>query len=82
MANLGAGRDLTELKDVVFDEMVEKHFAGMIELLNQFRDEDTPYLSRPAPKFAKSFGDYDHLARVKEWSATGGLADDEGGEAE
>jgi ATP-dependent helicase/nuclease subunit B len=75
-------RDLTELKDVVFDEMMEKHFAGMVELLDQFRDEQTPYLSRPVPKFAKSFGDYDHLARVKEWSATGGLADDEGGEAE
>ena len=76
----GERRDLTTFKEVDFDEMVERHFAGMIELLDQFRDAQTPYLSRPAPKFAKSFGDYDHLARVKEWSATGGLVED-GGEA-
>jgi len=74
----GERRDLTAFKDVDFNDMVERHFAGMIVLLNQFRDAQTPYLSRPAPKFAKSFGAYDHLARVKEWSASGGLV--EGGE--
>jgi hypothetical protein len=25
------------------------------------------------------YGDYDHLARVKEWSSTGGAAEDSGG---
>lgn len=78
----GDRRDLTTFKDVVFDEMAEKHFNGMLELLNQFRDEQTPYLSRPAPKFSKDFGAYDHLARVKEWSATSGLTDDGDGVAE
>ena len=77
----GDKRDLSEIKDVVFDEMVERHFNGMMELLNQFNDGETPYLSRPAPKFAKSFGAYDHLARVKEWSATGGLIENSGGDA-
>ena len=77
----GDRRDLAIFKDVVFDDMVERHFAGLLELLNQFRDAQTPYLSRPAPKFAKSDGTYDHLARVKEWSATGGLVES-GGEGE
>jgi ATP-dependent helicase/nuclease subunit B len=48
-------------------------------MLDQFADEKTPYLSRPMPQFASRFGDYDHLARVKEWSGAGG--EDEAGEA-
>lgn len=37
-----------------------------------FDDPRTPYRSRPRPKFARDEGDYDHLARVREWSAAGG----------
>jgi ATP-dependent helicase/nuclease subunit B len=44
------------------------HFAGLVDLLNQFRDPATPYPPRPFPKFSKRFNAYDHLARVKEWS--------------
>ena len=51
-------------------ELAEQHFAGLKMLLEAFACEDTPYLSRPFPKFAPRFSDYDHLARVKEWSAT------------
>jgi len=47
---------------------------GLKLLLEQFARGSTPYLSRPHPKFAGRGADYDHLARVKEWSATGGLA--------
>jgi ATP-dependent helicase/nuclease subunit B len=46
-------------------------------LLDQFRDETTPYIPRPFPKYAAKYNDYDHLARVKEWSATGGVAGEE-----
>src|SRR5262249_52584453 len=56
-------------------ELPEQHFAGLQILLNAFACEDTPYLSRPFPKFVPRFSDYDHLARVKEWSATGGESD-------
>jgi ATP-dependent helicase/nuclease subunit B len=56
-------------------ELAEQHFAGLKMLLEAFASEDTPYLSRPFPKFAPRFSDYDHLARVKEWSATGGESD-------
>ena len=61
-----------------FRDVVESNFVGMQVLLNQFRKADTPYLARPLPQYASRFGRYDHLARVKEWSAGAG---DEGGEA-
>ncbi|HTZ68250.1 MAG TPA: PD-(D/E)XK nuclease family protein, partial [Roseiarcus sp.] len=56
-------------------ELAEQHFAGLQMLLGAFACEETPYLSRPFPKFAPRFSDYDHLARVKEWSATAGESD-------
>jgi ATP-dependent helicase/nuclease subunit B len=56
-------------------ELAEQHFVGLQMLLNAFGCEETPYLSRPFPKFVPRFSDYDHLARVKEWSATGGESD-------
>jgi ATP-dependent helicase/nuclease subunit B len=55
--------------------LAEQHFAGLRTLLDAFACEDTPYLSRPFPKFVPRFSDYDHLARIKEWSATGGESD-------
>jgi ATP-dependent helicase/nuclease subunit B len=55
--------------------LAEQHFAGLKILLDAFGCERTPYLSLPFPKFAPRFSDYDHLARVKEWSATGGESD-------
>jgi len=59
-------------------DLAEQHFAGLEALLDQFADPDTPYLSRPMPKFASRYSDYDHLARVKEWSLTGGAANGDG----
>ena len=40
-------------------------------LIDAFDDEATPYRSQPRPAAAPRFSDYDHLARVKEWSAGG-----------
>ena len=51
--------------------LAEKHLGELRILLDQFADETTPYLSRPIPQFASRFAEYDHLARVKEWSASG-----------
>ena len=58
--------------------LAEKHFAELTLLLDEFAREETPYLSRPFPKFISRFSDYDHLARVKEWATAG---DDEAGDA-
>ncbi|NVJ70164.1 MAG: double-strand break repair protein AddB [Alphaproteobacteria bacterium] len=39
---------------------------GLRGLVKEFSKEATPYLSNPRPKEA-GYGDFDHLARVKEW---------------
>jgi ATP-dependent helicase/nuclease subunit B len=66
-----------KFEDATFADVVASHMAGLKLLVEQFRREATPYLSRPHPKFAARGDDYDHLARAKEWSATGGLGGDE-----
>ncbi len=53
-------------------EVAERHFAGLIALITQFRDPATPYPPRPFPKFAARYNAYDHLARVKEWASSEG----------
>jgi ATP-dependent helicase/nuclease subunit B len=40
--------------------------AGLRRLIARFDDPDTPYLSVPRPERAPRYGDYAHLARVKE----------------
>jgi len=70
-----------KFKDEILADVAEEHYRALIALLDQFADEATPYAPRPYPKFIGAFGVYDHLARVKEWSASGGLADSPGGEA-
>jgi ATP-dependent helicase/nuclease subunit B len=39
---------------------------GLKRLITAFSDAGTPYLSNPRPR-ETGYGDYDHLARVKEW---------------
>ena len=73
----GDRRDLNFKDDATLAEVAEEHYAALVAMLDQFRDQATPYLPRPYPKFIGAFGVYDHLARVKEWSASGGLAENE-----
>jgi len=68
-----------EIKRLAFEDfaaVAARHFDGLKALLAQFADPETPYPPRLFPKFAKRAGDYDHLARVKEWSATAGQSDE------
>jgi ATP-dependent helicase/nuclease subunit B len=37
-------------------------------VVNSFDFESTGYLSRPNPKHVPDYSDYEHLARVQEWS--------------
>ncbi|WP_131195189.1 double-strand break repair protein AddB [Lichenihabitans psoromatis] len=64
-------------KDRSFEDVVADHFEGLVQMLDSFRDPATGYPARPYPQFAARFNAYDHLSRVKEWSAAGG---DDGGE--
>lgn len=62
----------TSKKEVL--DLVDEAFLGVKEILNQFRDEKTPYIASPRPDKVK-FNDYALLSREKEW-----LTDDEMGE--
>jgi ATP-dependent helicase/nuclease subunit B len=60
-----------------FAALSEAHFDGLVGLLQSFEALETGYVARPYPQFANRFQTYDHLARVKEWSLSGGLAESE-----
>ncbi len=49
--------------------------AGLQRMITAFDDPDTPYRSRPRPARGLRFNDYDHLARIAEWSTGGGGED-------
>ena len=52
------------------DDLVAATEARLRSLVAAFSRYDMPYLSRPRPSVAPRFSDYDHLARVAEWSAS------------
>lgn len=49
-------------------EAIDRAAAGAREWLETFSRTETPYLSQPRPKFLNTFGDYDLLARRREWA--------------
>ena len=53
-------------------DAAEQAMAGLERLIEQFSDPACGYTSRTAPQFVKLYvSDYDHLARVFEWSNSG-----------
>lgn len=54
-----------------------EHLAGFALMVAGFRSGERSFTSRFAAQFARFDGDYDHLARVKEWSAAGHYSDEE-----
>ncbi len=72
--------EIAEIKD--FEAAIELARAGFEKLLKAFAEARTPYLSYPRPEAAGA-GDYDHLARVREWSGVGAaVATPDKGEAD
>jgi len=53
-------------------EVAAKALDGLKRRIAAFDNPKTPYLSRPRPMFEGRFGDYDHLARVREWRTAEG----------
>jgi ATP-dependent helicase/nuclease subunit B len=69
-----------EWKDTTPDAEADRALARFTEVIGKFDDEASPYLSKERPMFIRRFpGEYDHLARVKEWSLSGGAEEDEAG---
>jgi len=58
------------------DAQADRAFAKLAGLVRRFDNESEPYRSLVHPMWKARYGDYDHLARVKEWSSTGGPEDD------
>jgi ATP-dependent helicase/nuclease subunit B len=58
------------------DSQADRALKKLAELVRRFDDQSEPYRSLVHPMWTTHYGDYDHLARVKEWSATGGEIDD------
>ena len=71
----GGKRIVAPAEGADFVALAEKHFAGLAELLSSYRNPTQGYPSRALAQFIKYEGAYDHLARVKEWSASGGGAE-------
>jgi ATP-dependent helicase/nuclease subunit B len=52
------------------DELLDSTMEKITEMINKFDDENIGYESRPNPKFAPKYSDYNHLARVAEWASS------------
>ncbi|HEX3485303.1 MAG TPA: double-strand break repair protein AddB [Micropepsaceae bacterium] len=54
------------------DELAEEAWRKLTAHVQRFQDESVGYLSRAKPERTTDKGDYDHLARVREWSVEAG----------
>lgn len=68
---LSGGDPVQETKRPIKDVAgsIEQAAAGLKKIVTTFADPRTAYLSNPRPEIT-GYGDYDHLARVKEWRNT------------
>jgi ATP-dependent helicase/nuclease subunit B len=55
------------------DEAADYARAQLETLIRRFESETEPYRSLNLPMWTNRYGHYDDLARIKEWSAAGGL---------
>lgn len=61
------------------EELPGRHLERVKTLIELLRAGERGFVSRPFPQHASRFGPYDHLARVKEWSAVGGERGEDNG---
>ena len=60
-----------EFKEGTPDSHADHALARLRSIVERFADPKTPYRSLVSPMWKMRYGDYDHLARVAEWSAGG-----------
>jgi ATP-dependent helicase/nuclease subunit B len=70
---------MLKFKEGTPDSHADRALEKLRALAKRFEDESVAYRSLVHPMWTTHYGDYDHLARVKEWSSTGGAADESGG---
>ena len=69
-----------KFKEGTPDSQAERALERLTRIAQAFDTDTEPYRSLVHPMWRTHYGDYDHLARVKEWSRSGGEIDDVGGE--
>ena len=57
-----------KFKEGTPDTQADHALERLKGLAAKFENAETPYLSLVHPMWTNHYGDYDHLARVKEWS--------------
>jgi ATP-dependent helicase/nuclease subunit B len=63
-------KDLIQRHDLSNEnDLADFSLRGCIKLIEKYSDTAFPYQSLPRPRWKNHFGEYDHLARIKEWSA-------------
>ena len=53
-------------------EYSDKATQALVKLITRFENPEAAYHSQPRAQYVNLFGDYDHLARRKEWMRTSG----------
>ena len=59
------------------DEAADYALEQLEALIRKFENEETAYTSLNLSMWSNRYGAYDDLARIKEWSAAGGLGIEE-----
>ena len=73
----GEEKSIAFKDDTTPDQQADRALQKLSEVARKFEDPATPYRSRERPMWrTRAYGDYDHLARVKEWSLSGGADED------
>ncbi len=70
---LSGGDPAGEVKDVKTEmiDLMKDTRLGLERLVVAYDNAATPYRAKPRPALAPRWADYDHLARVREWSGGG-----------
>jgi ATP-dependent helicase/nuclease subunit B len=74
-----AGEICPRLKDESPDSAADYALKRLTEIARKFENEEEPYRSLVHPMWSNRYGEYDHLARVQEWSLAGGTDEPEAG---
>ncbi|MEI7668903.1 MAG: PD-(D/E)XK nuclease family protein [Pseudomonadota bacterium] len=65
----GGGREAGKVKPLEnINELIASAKQGLINLIHQYNNHDFPYLAVPIAERASKYNDYEHLARIAEWS--------------
>jgi len=70
--NPAGTEERVDLHDRSADDVAEAALAELERLVTRFEDETTPYRPLVLSMWSTRYGTYDDLARVKEWSLSGG----------